>query len=422
MSAKWHRLSVGARTGSVQLSICLALAALFAALLRVPEARPHAGLLLLPIGGVCLVALGHRARFLRDLGIVPLLALLVPSWLVAAGVIPDGSLSTLRAVLKDTNALGLVVTLLVAGSVLGISREMLSKSVWRVLAICIVASAAAGILAVILASVFGFPAREVAFLVLAPVMSGGISAGVLPLADGYAELSAQPVGELLARMLPSVLAGNLFALSIAGAIAFFGRKRGTVSADPAPAGPKAASGPDRWSGPWLVVTGFVVWALSEAVSAIASASGWPASLLVLVLAGAWCCLGWGKRLREAIVDLYRLGLRVLVYPLLFAVGLLLTPWHELVQGFTTPGLLLPIIGAVGGSAAGGMAISRRLGLTHSEGAILALTRAAMGGTGAIAILSAAGRLDLMPQAQILTRLGGSLTLASALAAASVIGL
>ena len=51
----------------------------------------------------------------------------------------------------------------------------------------------------------------------------------------------------------------------------------------------------------------------------------------------------------------------------------------------------------------------------SEGGTLFLARAAMGGSGNLTILGAANRMELMPLALLLTRIGGLLTVAGVLA-------
>ncbi|MCU4179088.1 2-hydroxycarboxylate transporter family protein [Bosea sp. BH3] len=400
----------------------LALAASFAVVLLLPAATPHAGLVLPLLGGFALAALARRVRLLQGIGAAPLLALLLPSWLVSIDVIPEASLSSLRTILRETDALGLFVTMLVMGSVLALPKEMLSKAAWRVFSISVVASAAALAAGALAAGLLGLPVREVAFLVLAPASAGGISAGAMPLASGYAQLSAAPLGELLARMLPSIFAANLFAMLLAGIIRSDRGREEITLVDVASPVAAISTRPVFSRAAWLFVAALALWLVDEAVSALALASGWPASLLMLVVAATWCLLGWGRRLRDGIVDLYRLCLRFLIYPIIFIVGLLLVPWSQLVEGFTSPGLVLPVAAAVAGMATGGAAVSRRLGLTRAEGAILALTRAAMGGTGAVAILGAAGRLDLMSHAQMITRFGGALTLAVALTAAGIVGI
>lgn len=422
MSANWHHRLAGARFSLVPLVVSLALAASFAVLLLVPTAAPHAGLVLPLFGGFALATLTRRVRILRGLGAAPLLALLLPSWLVSIEVIPEASLSSLRTVLRETDALGLFVTMLVMGSVLALPKEMLSKAAWRVVSISVIASAAALAAGALAAGVLGLPIRDVSFLVLAPASAGGISAGAMPLASGYAQLSAVPLGELLARMLPSIFVANLFAMLLAGIIRSDRRGEEITLVDATSPVAAMTVRPVPFRVVWLFVAALILWLLDQAVSALALASGWPASLLMLVLAAIWCLLGWAARLREGIVELYRLCLRFLIYPIIVVVGLLLIPWSQLVEGFMSPGLVLPVAAAVAGMAAGGAAVSRRLGLTHAEGAILALTRAAMGGTGAVAILGAAGRLDLMSHAQMITRFGGALTLAVALTAAGIVGI
>jgi malate:Na+ symporter len=57
----------------------------------------------------------------------------------------------------------------------------------------------------------------------------------------------------------------------------------------------------------------------------------------------------------------------------------------------------------------GYLVSRRMGLDPADGATITLTRVAMGGTGAIAILSAGDRVTLLPFALLVMRSGGALT-------------
>jgi len=107
----------------------------------------------------------------------------------------------------------------------------------------------------------------------------------------------------------------------------------------------------------------------------------------------------------------------LTLPILFAVGLFLMPWANLVEGFA-PLRLVTIAAVVLALSAVGWLSSRMVSLDAAEGTFVTLSRAAMGGTGCLAILAAGGRMDLMPYAQIASRIGGIATVSIALAAAS----
>jgi Na+/citrate or Na+/malate symporter len=70
----------------------------------------------------------------------------------------------------------------------------------------------------------------------------------------------------------------------------------------------------------------------------------------------------------------------------------------------------------------GFFVARRFGLNPVESAIVNACHSGLGGTGDVAILTAAERMGLMPFAQIATRIGGALTVMLALFVISRVGL
>jgi len=64
----------------------------------------------------------------------------------------------------------------------------------------------------------------------------------------------------------------------------------------------------------------------------------------------------------------------------------------------------------------GFAVARLVGLYPIEAAIVNACHSGQGGTGDVAILTAANRMQLMPFAQIATRIAGAITVTLALIA------
>ena len=106
---------------------------------------------------------------------------------------------------------------------------------------------------------------------------------------------------------------------------------------------------------------------------------------------------------------YQFFRRAVTYPLLFAIGVALTPWDKLMQAFALPNLLT-IVATVVTLVTTGFLVGRRIKLYPIDAAIVIACRAGQGGTGDVAILTAANRMQLMPFAQIATRIGGAITL------------
>src|SRR5208282_5333413 len=131
----------------------------------------------------------------------------------------------------------------------------------------------------------------------------------------------------------------------------------------------------------LAAAAAVIFAAYLAGSLSSSFFGWSAPLVVFGIAAVLQLTHiLPSPLQMGVLTLYRFCVAALTYPLLFAVGLLLTPWGTLLEGFS-PGNIAIVIAVVGTLAISGYFTSRWCGLDAADGAILTVTRAAMGGTG-----------------------------------------
>ena len=85
-----------------------------------------------------------------------------------------------------------------------------------------------------------------------------------------------------------------------------------------------------------------------------------------------------------------------------------TPWDKLVAAFTLP-YLITIFSTVATIIATGFVVGGWLKMYPIDTAIVTACHSGQGGTGDVAILTAANRMQLMPFAQIATRIGGAIT-------------
>src|SRR5438045_7372375 len=84
------------------------------------------------------------------------------------------------------------------------------------------------------------------------------------------------------------------------------------------------------------------------------------------------------------------------------------PWDKLMAAFNRASLIT-IVSTVVTLMATGAIVGRWLNMYPIETAIVNACHSGQGGTGDVAILTAANRMTLMPFAQIATRIGGAVT-------------
>jgi Na+/citrate or Na+/malate symporter len=142
--------------------------------------------------------------------------------------------------------------------------------------------------------------------------------------------------------------------------------------------------------------------------------GLPAPVAMLFLAVA-AKLGSAvlPRLQSGGLIVYRFVRIGMTYPLLFAIGVSLTPWDKLMAAFPIANVLT-IVATVFTLMVTGAVIGRLLNMYPIETAIVNACHSGQGGAGDVAILTAADRMELMPFAQIATRIGGAITVTGVL--------
>src|SRR3984893_495206 len=135
--------------------------------------------------------------------------------------------------------------------------------------------------------------------------------------------------------------------------------------------------------------------------------GFPAPVAMLVIAVLLkLARAVSPSLQLGAFHVYKFFSTAVTYPLLFAIGVSLTPWDKLVAAFTVP-YLITIVSTVVSIIATGFFVGGLLKMYPIDTAIVTACHSGQGGTGDVAILTAGNRMQLMPFAQIATRIGGA---------------
>jgi malate:Na+ symporter len=342
--------------------------------------------------------------------------LVVPAYAVHRHWISDDLLSRLRWGFERVDLLGIFICVIIVGSLLSLDTRILLNVLSRIWIVLLVSSGIAVTLGVLSGTVLGVSAGVTLLEVVVPLMVGGITAGALPLAAALGDLEGSTRAAELAVLLPAVVVGNMLAVVASGMLSPWSKPSSGVVAPPSEAPVSSQRAALDHPSARLLVLGALSLSACYGLGAVgALIFKVPAPLLILVLAAVvHIAVRLPLEITRGIVYLYRVCIRLFTYPLLLAVGLLLTPWQTLMEGLRWDKLIVAIVTVLMLTVSGAW-MARFAGLTTVEGALMGLARAAMGGSGDVAILSAARRLDLMPFAQIATRLGGALTLALTLA-------
>ena len=375
------------------------------------------------VTGTILSYIGDHLPIVKTyLGGGPIVVIFGSAALLYFGLIGEGTVEVVNNFMKNSNFLDFYIAALITGSILGMNRKLLINAAVRYLPAIIGGVICALGLAYIVGTLIGYGGEQAMFFVAIPIMGGGMGAGAVPLSQIFASETGQSAESLLSVMVPAVALGNALAIVFGGLLDRLGKKKPSLSGEGQLMVNRINDSSDadrenlkdtmaitmRNLGIGLLMsTAFfnIGTIIGKFVPAIHSYAWMILAVAVMKILGLVpekfeiCCHQW-----------FNFMMSNLTSALLIGVGITYTDLGEVLSAFSGAYVILvfvTVVGAVIGSAV----VGRLVGFYPIESSITAgLCMANMGGTGDVAVLSAAGRMNLMPFAQISSRIGGAFML------------
>jgi CCS family citrate carrier protein len=406
------------RIGIIPLPVFVVMGALIAAFVVTGKISSEISMAIVVFSffGFLCAEIGKRIPVIRNIGAAAIFATFIPSALVYYKVLPEPIIKMTTEFTKSSNFLYLFIASIIVGSILSMDRQVLIKGFLKIFVPLAAGTVAAGAVGTAVGTLLGLGAYHTFFFIVVPIMAGGVGEGAIPLSIGYAEILHQDQGALFATVLPPVMLGSLTAIIFAGTLNFVGKRYPRFTGE----GRLQPGEHDDMDTTREEISGHmdVTHIAAAGITALTlyllgvmchRLFGLPAPVAMLFLAVlAKLTSAVSPHLQRGGFVVYKFFSTAVTYPLLFAIGVSLTPWDKLVAAFNVPNMIT-IFSTVVTLMATGAVVGRFLNMYPIESAIINACHSGQGGTGDVAILTAANRMQLMPFAQIATRIGGAIT-------------
>lgn len=407
---------------------CIATVIVFAAMyLSVLPGGMIGAFPLMIIVGAILNEIGNRTPIIKDyLGGGAIVIIFGSAALTTYGVFPESASTIMSNFMRGEGFLTFYIAALITGSILGMDRSLLIKASIRYLPAILGGVALAMGLTFIVGSIIGYGGTEAMLYIAVPIMGGGMGAGAVPLSQIFGEALQIDMGQMLSKMVPALALGNALAIVTAGLLNRLGKKKPELTGNGAlllPGGRQqdAAEVADvQQRKPEYIAMGIGL-LLSTAFFALGQILGsfipiHPYALMIIAVAIVKAIGVMPRAYEVGAFQWFRFIMVVLTPTLLVGIGVAYTDLNAVINALSFSYIILVVVTLIGAVLGAGI-VGRLLGFYPIESAITAgLCMANMGGTGDVAVLSASKRMELMPFAQISSRIGGAfmLILATAL--------
>ncbi|KIQ84978.1 2-hydroxycarboxylate transporter family protein [Aeromonas sp. L_1B5_3] len=377
--------------------------------------------------GTLLTELGERIMPIREyLGGGTILAIFGGAALFEYQLLPVQAGQVITNFMKEGGFLNFFIASLVTGSVFGMSGALLRNAAMRYLPVILGGVALALLSVGLVGSLMGYGFKNAVLLIGLPIMGGGMGAGAVPLVEILSGPMQMSSADLLSRMVPAVVIANTLAILVGSLLARLGRRYPSLTGNGKLMVKENSQSiaDEQAEAPTLQSLGMGLF-ISSSMFVLGSLLGnfipmHPFALMILAVAFIKVSGLLPRRYEQAAADWYQFVVSNLTPSLLVGIGVAYTSIPELISAFSISYFVLVMVTVIGG-ALGAALVGKLIGFYPIEAAITGgLCMANMGGTGDVAVLSAAQRMKLMPFAQISSRLGGAVMLILATALISLL--
>lgn len=345
-------------------------------------------------------------------------------------LLPESLVTNITSFFKPTGAfLDFYIAALITGSILGMNRKLLVKAAARYFPAIFGGLILAFALCSGLGAIMGFGWAKALLLIALPIMGGGMGAGATPLSKIFETSGTMTADEALSVMTPAVAIGNAISIVIAGVIVKIlvsekwngkGQLMQAGSIDPAELeiSPEMQAKRDDIKignlGLGLFVSctffafGYILSKIWSSLVPSVSIHAYAWMIISVAICKVTDCLP--EKIEIACYQWFQFIMKNLTTTLLVGIGLVYLDLNAVIDSLNITYFLLCLVTCLG-AFFGAAIVGKLVGFYPVEAGITAgLCMSNMGGTGDVAVLSAADRMELMPFAQISSRLGGAIIL------------
>ena len=381
-----------------------------------PKGMLGAFLVMMIFGGLFNL-IGNNLPIVRTyLGGGAIVCIFAAAGLVYAGIIPRDVIENVDTFMNKTGFLNFYIAALITGSILSMSRTLLLRAAIRFLPVALCAMTFAIFAVGIAGSLTGHGFINSIMYIAIPMMGGGMGAGVVPLSEMYSKALGVDAAEIISRMIPASTLGNVTAIVSSGLLARLGEAIPSINGH----GKLMRKNADSLSDENKPAPDFTLMGMGLVIAMAFYLMGTYVNRLIpaihtyawmIIMVAITKAVGIIPAKMEAAAGQWsQFVMSNWTQALLVGIGISMIDLSAVISTFS-PSYLILVVVVVGGVAVGAAVGGQLVGFYPIESAITAgLCTTNMGGTGDIAVLSAANRMELLPFAQISTRICGALIL------------